>query len=221
MVRLYKTYLRRIPTVSYLKPGFFRRRNFYGYVTRVGDGDNFHFFHTPGGTMMGWGWMPRRRVKNMMERAAKKGKTLHVRLAGVDAPEMAHFGRPAQPYSKEALDWLKDSVLHKYVRVYPYRPDQYGRVVCSVYRRKLLFFRSDVGLNMLKCGLATVYEAKFGSEFGNKEEEYRAAEEKAKQKNIGLWQQPGLMARILGKKGSFESPRDYKTRMTQQQKTGK
>ena len=214
LVRLYKSYLRRIPTADYLKPSFFRRRNLYGYVTRVGDGDNFHLFHTPGGKLTGWGWLPKRRVQDI-DAAAKKKKTVHVRIAGIDAPEMAHFGRPAQPYSQEALDWLKSFVLHKYVRAYPYRPDQYGRVVCTVYRRRWFFFKSDVGLNMLKSGLATVYEAKFGSEFGNKEEQYRAAEERAKQKQIGMWQEPGLVARLLGKSGSFESPRDYKTRMSQ------
>ena len=220
LIRLYKTYLRRIPTVDYLKPSFFRRRNLYGYVTRVGDGDNFHLFHTPGGKLMGWGWLPKRRVQNMVNMAKKK-KTVHVRLAGVDAPEMAHFGKPAQPYSQEALDWLKSFVLHKYVRAYPHRQDQYSRVVCTVYRRRWFFFKSDVGLNMLKQGLATVYEAKFGSEFGNKEAQYRAAEERAKQKKIGMWQEPGLVSRLLGKSQSFESPRDYKTRTAKGEQDGK
>ncbi|KAI7138544.1 hypothetical protein KC352_g30181, partial [Hortaea werneckii] len=53
LIRLYKTYLRRIPNVDYLKPGFFRHRSLYGYVTRVGDGDNFHLYHTPGGKLAG------------------------------------------------------------------------------------------------------------------------------------------------------------------------
>lgn len=219
-IRVWKTYLRRIPTADYLKPGFFRRRNLYGYVTRVGDGDNFHLFHTPGGKMMGWGWFPGRRTQDMFTRA-KKGKTLHVRIAGIDAPELAHFGRPAQPYSQEAIDWLKDFVLHKYVRAYPYRQDQYNRIVCSVYIRRWVFFKTDVGLNMLKRGLATVYEAKFGSEFGNREEEYRATEATAKSKKIGMWQQPGLVARMLGQKNEFESPREYKTRMAGKEKTEK
>lgn len=215
LIRLYKTYLRRIPSVDYLKPEFFRRRSFFGYVTRVGDGDNFHLYHTPGGRLLGWGWL--RRVHNLKGEKLK-GKTMHVRIAGVDAPEAAHFGRPAQPYSQEALDWLRSFVLHKFVRVYPYRPDQYGRVVCSAYRRRWLFFKFDVGLNMLKQGLATVYEAKFGSEFGNNEEQYRAAEERAKQKKIGMWQGTGLVGRMLGRNSSLESPREYKTRHAQQEK---
>lgn len=59
-----------------------------------------------------------------------KDQTLHIRLAGVDAPEvsiiihtvkattgllyvttqLAHFGNPAQPYSSEALDWFVPSL---------------------------------------------------------------------------------------------------------------
>jgi endonuclease YncB( thermonuclease family) len=222
-IRFYKTYVRRIPSTEYLKPGFFRKRTFYGYVTRVGDGDNFHFFHTPGGRLLGWGWAPHRRIKDMMDRAAKAkaGQTLHVRIAGIDAPEGAHFGRPAQPYSKEALDWLRDTILKRYVRVYPFKQDQYQRVVCSVHKWKWGFFKSDVGLNMIKQGLATVYEAKIGSEFGGREEQYRAAEARAKQRKIGMWQDPGLIKRFLGQGAEVESPRAYKKRMSQQEKADK
>ena len=55
---------------------------------------------------------------------------------------------------------------------------------------------------MLKAGLATVYEAKIGAEFGNFEQKYRAAEEKAKRKKRGMW----------GAKGKLETPREFKTR---------
>lgn len=211
LLRLYKTYLRRIPTVDYLKPGLFRRRSIYGYVTRVGDGDNFHLFHTPGGRLMGWGWLPGRKVQRLKSKELKN-RTVHVRIAGVDAPEAAHFGRPSQPYSQEALDWLKGTVLHQYVRAYPYSRDQYERVVSSVFKRKWVFFKSDVGLNMIKQGMATVYEAKFGSEFGGQEAKYRAAESKAKQKGIGMWQS-GIWDRLTGKAKAPETPREYKKRM--------
>ena len=61
-----------------------------------------------------------------------------------------------------------------------------------------------MGLQMLKNGLATVYEAKTGAEFGELEEKYRRAEEWAKARRKGMWS---------GKKKDFESPRDYKNRM--------
>lgn len=224
LVHVYKTYLRRIPTVDYLKPSLFRRRSLYGYVTSVGDGDNFHLFHTPGGRLLGWNILPGRKiaasVKTNNKSAGKKvkGNTVHVRIAGVDAPEMAHFGRPEQPYGREALEWLRGYVSHRFVRVYPYRRDQYDRVVCSVFRRKWGFLKTDVGLEMIKRGFATVYEAKFGSEFGEKEAEYRAAEANAKARKVGMWQEPGFVGRMLGRKQSTESPREYKTRMTKADK---
>ena len=136
---------------------------------------------------------------------------IHVRLAGIDAPEAAHFGRPAQPFSKEALDWLTTYVLGRRVRAYVYKPDQYGRVVATVYVWKGLL-RRDVGLQMLRSGLATVYEAKTGAEFGRgREEKYRKAEWWAKLKRKGIWS---------SKKETFESPRDYKMKFTKGQPAG-
>lgn len=69
-------------------------------------------------------------------------------------------------------------------------------------------------------GLATVYEAKTGSEFGGFEEKYRRAEEEAKGRKVGMWSRPGILARILGKGGNevVETPREYKTRHAGQKK---
>lgn len=214
--RLHRLFLRRIPNANYMTPNRLGKRSMYGYVTSVGDGDNFRLFHTPGGRLTGWGWFPGRRLSKMKK---FQDKTVHVRIAGVDAPECAHFGRPAQPYSQEALDWLRSFILHKYVRVHPYRRDQYDRVVCTAYIWRWGFWKTDVGLTMLKRGLATVYEAKFGSEFGGLEKEklYRETEARAKQRKIGIWKQPGLVQKLLGSKQSFESPRAYKTRMQKEE----
>src|SRR6266536_1837471 len=73
-VRLYRSYLRRIPEATYIRPGFFRKRSLFGTVTRVGDADNFHLFHTPGGRLMGWGWLPGRKVPK--KKADLKGNTV-------------------------------------------------------------------------------------------------------------------------------------------------
>jgi hypothetical protein len=56
-LQLYANYLRRIPGASHVRPSFFRSRSLFGRVTSVGDGDNFHLFHTPGGKAAGWGWL--------------------------------------------------------------------------------------------------------------------------------------------------------------------
>ena len=62
--------------------------------------------------------------------------------------------------------------------------------------------RRDVGKEMVKAGLATVYEAKVGAEFGDFEEKYRAADENSKRKKRGMW----------SAKWKIESPSEFKTR---------
>jgi len=178
----------------------------FGTVTRVGDGDNFHLYHTPGGRLAGWGWLPGRKVP---EKAGDlKNRTIAVRIAGIDAPEGSHFGREAQPYAPEALAWLKSYILNRRIRAYIYKRDQYDRLVATVFVRRGIF-RRDVGLEMLKAGLATVYEAKSGAEFGNLEAKYRSTEAWAKLKRRGMW---------AGSQKNYESPRDYKTRMSEDSK---
>jgi hypothetical protein len=56
-LQIYANYVRRIPGSAYVRPNFFRNRSIFGRVTSVGDGDNFHLFHTPGGRLLGWGWL--------------------------------------------------------------------------------------------------------------------------------------------------------------------
>ena len=110
---------------------------------------------------------------------------ISIRIAGIDAPECSHFGRPAQPFSAEALDWLSSYILNRNVRTYVYKRDQFDRIVGTVYVRKWLI-RRNVGLEMIKRGLATVYEAKSGAEFGGLKDVYIKAEAKAKRKKKGM-----------------------------------
>lgn len=98
------------------------------------------------------------------------------------------------------------------VRAYIYRRDQYDRIVAQVFVRRW-FFKKDVGLEMLKVGLATVYEAKTGAEFGTAEEKYRAAEKKARESKVGMWAKPSFAQRLVGTSSkTLESPREYKNR---------
>ncbi|CRG90411.1 putative endonuclease lcl3 [Talaromyces islandicus] len=209
---VHRRFLRRIPEATNISPSLLRRRSLFGRVTSVGDGDNFRMYHTPGGRLAGWGWLPWKKVPT--SRKELKDRTIHIRLAGVDAPELAHFGRPAQPFSHEAHAWLTSYLLNRRVRAHVLRPDQYRRVIATVYVRNWLDFpplrKRDVSEEMLKRGFATVYEAKTGVEFGTKEREarYREAETVAKNRKQGLWKD------FWRKKGNnFESPREYKTRM--------
>jgi endonuclease YncB( thermonuclease family) len=80
--------------------------------------------------------------------------------------------------------------------------------VATVYVRRPPFFlrRHDVGLEMLRRGLAVAYEGKMGAEFGGPEmeEKYRAAVAMAKEKKKGMWAAKGA---------TKESPMEYKRRM--------
>ncbi|KAK3939145.1 nuclease domain-containing protein, partial [Diplogelasinospora grovesii] len=220
-LQFYRSYLRRIPGTNHITPSFFRKRSLLGKVTSVGDGDNFHLFHTPGGLLAGWGWL-RSIPKNRKE---LKGHTIPVRIAGIDAPENAHFGKPAQPFAAEALEFLRSYILGRRVRAYIYRRDQYERVVATVFvRRPPFYLRTDVGLEMIKKGLATTYEAKSGAEFGGPKTEaiYKEAEAVAKRKGRGMWtdEKGGLFG--LGTKKEVESPRAFKDRMkAMDEKNGK
>lgn len=181
--KFYTRYIRRIRSYLDLSHDILDgQRNLYGKVTRVGDGDNFRFFHTPGGIIAGWGWLRKIPTKPL----ELKDETLMIRLCGVDAPENAHFGKPAQPYSKEALEWLKGYLLDRYVTITPYSIDQYKRVVARAQVWKWTG-RKDVSAEMLRHGLGLVYEGKIGAEFGDNEAWYRKLEAKAKRKKKGLW----------------------------------
>jgi endonuclease YncB( thermonuclease family) len=112
------------------------------------------------------------------------------------------------------MEWLTEYIHNRRVRVYIFRRDQYDRVVAQVFVRKWLR-KKDVGLEMLKSGLASVYEAKSGSEFGTSEQQYRDAEAQAKERKVGMWTKPGILGRLRGESAAkLETPREYKARHT-------
>jgi endonuclease YncB( thermonuclease family) len=173
---LYRRRLRRMPTVTLLPPSAIaNHQSLFGKAVSVGDADNFRLFHTPGGRLLGWGWL--RFVPETRKDLSKAG-TLHIRLAGIDAPEAAHFGNPSQPYAAEAQAWLTNYVLGRRLRVKLLARDRYERVVCSckIWRWGI---RRDVSLEMAKAGWAEVYD-NAGAEYGGLEKELRRAVEVAK-----------------------------------------
>lgn len=53
----YNRYLKQYTNVRDIPANIFKKKWLYGKVTAVGDGDNFHFYHLPGGFFGGWGWL--------------------------------------------------------------------------------------------------------------------------------------------------------------------
>ncbi|GAA5870510.1 hypothetical protein JCM3774_003693 [Rhodotorula dairenensis] len=173
-----------------------RSKRLRGYVTSVGDADNFRFWHQP--TLRPW-------AKPPSKKSDLKNETLHIRLAGVDAPELAHFGNPAQPYADEALDWLTRQLLGRKVRVELFRKDQYGRIVGMCYVRNFPWLRtSNVSELMLKAGYATVYEQANAVHAGRLAEFHRL-EDAAKKARRGMW--------AHGDAAERETPAEFKRRM--------
>ncbi|PWN33487.1 SNase-domain-containing protein, partial [Meira miltonrushii] len=224
----YRRYFKRIPTTAYLTPSSMRSRNtIVGKCVSVGDADGFRIYHTPGPII----------YRHLLYANIKKGsinghsngkgssfntQTISVRLAGADAPESSHFGKPSQPFSKEAKEELESLVLGKEVWCQMAHIDQYQRLVATpyVWHSPYIFGRTNVSLRLVEKGLATVY-SQAGAAYGTAgpitkllrklliplsgEARLRRAMARAKRKKIGVWSLK-----------NFETPEDYKKRMKQQ-----
>ncbi|KXN85225.1 putative endonuclease LCL3 [Leucoagaricus sp. SymC.cos] len=202
---LYARYGRRIQNSDWVTPDLLvKNRWLRGVVTSVGDADNFRFFHTP--SFGGWRWpLKFRRIPTSIKDL--QGQTLHIRVAGVDAPEASHFGRIEQPYAAESLAWLQEKILGKVVYCRLIRRDQYSRVVANVHLAPrflpgAFFFGKNLPLEMLRAGCATTYE-QAGAEYGKEgKEEYLRVEAEARAARKGMW-----------RKGvTIETPAEYKRR---------
>nr|VWO96018.1 Beta-lactamase (EC [Ganoderma boninense] len=159
--RAYVRYLKRIPNSGWVTPDMIKRRRWIrGYVTRC----SFSASRAQG---------------------FKGPDTVAIRIAGIDAPEMSHFGKPAQPFAEESLQWLKNTVHGKIVYCQLLQLDQYKRVVAAPYLKPRflpgwLFRGKSVGLEMLRGGWAVVYK-EAGLVFGQEgEAEYLRLEKEAR-----------------------------------------
>jgi len=185
----HRRYFRRIRNAHWVTPDIIAgERWIRGYVTRVGDADNFRLYHTP---TIGWrGLFKFRHIPPTNKEL--RSETIHVRLAGVDAPEASHFGLPAQEGAKEAKDWLTNAVLGKFVYCQLLHKDQYSRVVADVYLppRLLpgsLFYGRSLSIEFLRTGLVEIYTSS-GAVYGRHTlEEYKSVEEEARLARRGLW----------------------------------
>jgi endonuclease YncB( thermonuclease family) len=105
--------------------------------------------------------------------------------------QLAHFGRPAQPYSAQALEWLKENVEGRYIKCQLLRRDQYQRIVAlPLLPRRHWRWRwwwwlarvhttRNLSLEMVRAGWGVVYE-KTGAEYGQwNKEAYLVAQSEA------------------------------------------
>jgi len=138
-------------------------RNEQGTVVKVIDGDTVHVI------------------------TANKTK-LKIRLYGIDAPETPKINRKTgvvskqgQPYGEEAYEVLKDKTFGKKVRIEIMDIDRYKRMVAV-----LRIGNRNINQEMVIEGWAWAYRQYLDRPYAS---EYIRAEETARAKKLGLWNQ--------------------------------
>jgi len=105
-----------------------------------------------------------------------------IRLAEIDAPEVAHAGgqaqgsQQAQPCGELSKRSLSEMVLGKQVQVVSQAVDRYGRMVAHLFMNSL-----DVNAEQIRLGMAWEYSHYHGNKA------YVALEAGARQAGRGLW----------------------------------
>lgn len=116
------------------------------------------------------------------------------RLIGVDAPEVAHGGHPAQPMGEQAWEGLSGELVQGVNTVLVYGTDKYGRMLCAILDHAGYL----TNLWLVESGLAETYlleRAPFAKGLAE-------AQARAKTERRGIW---GL--------GRYERPSDYRKRI--------
>jgi endonuclease YncB( thermonuclease family) len=119
---------------------------------------------------------------------------VNVRLVGVDSPEIKKGKhKPGQPFGQKAKKLLTRMVLNKQVFIKGYGLGPYNRILAVVY-----VDRKNVNLELVKAGLAEVYQGKPPRGFDLSP--YLTVEAQAKSQRRGMWS--------LGDK--YISPKDWR-----------
>ncbi|HET6725317.1 MAG TPA: thermonuclease family protein [Gammaproteobacteria bacterium] len=107
----------------------------------------------------------------------------HIRIVGLNAPEIAHDGEAAQPFAAAArlrlTHWLATAGNHVEWSAAPDRRDRYGRTLAHVY-----IGGQDAARRLLEAGLAAVIAIPPNV---RRSACYRAAEQIARTHHRGLW----------------------------------
>jgi micrococcal nuclease len=106
----------------------------------------------------------------------------HVRLLGIDAPEMAHDGQPADFLAYKAKVVLTELALHRRISLQYdlLRYDHYGRLLAYLYLPDHTF----INATLVRRGLARVYT--IAPNFGHREE-LLTAQRQAIEADRGIW----------------------------------
>jgi micrococcal nuclease len=135
----------------------------------------------------------------------------HVRLVGVDTPELERGGRPVQYYAEEARKFLTGLVQDKKVTLkipWP-RKDKYGRTLAYLYLENGTFVNAEI----IKQGYGFAY-TKYPFEYMDTFREYQ---KQAMRESRGLWGR-NLVTDGLKAIGPSEANKHYSERVIVQGK---
>ncbi|MEC0709693.1 thermonuclease family protein [Bacillus haynesii] len=110
------------------------------------------------------------------------GQKEKVRLILVDTPETVHPTKPEEPYGKEASNFAKNTLRKQTVQLEMdvEKRDKYGRLLAYVYLKD----GSSFNKVLLEKGYARLAVFPPNIKY---EDEYKQAEEAAKDKSLGIW----------------------------------
>jgi endonuclease YncB( thermonuclease family) len=103
---------------------------------------------------------------------------LRIRVASIDAPEMG------QAFGQRAKQFMSALVFGKDVELRFHTVDRYGRMVTMVF-----VDGRDVGLELIRAGLAWAYEHYLPEASPELQAQYSATETAARVSRLGLWQE--------------------------------
>lgn len=106
------------------------------------------------------------------------GQRIRVRLAGIDAPEMA------MPYGSTAKNMLIQLVGAGDVTVHATKLDRFGRAIAKVIAKD-----GDVNLALINQGLAWHYKRYAHEQTASDADAYAQIENEAKAREAGLWKE--------------------------------
>lgn len=125
----------------------------------------------------------------------RDGTKHRIRIAGIDAPEKG------QPYGEAARSHLGELLAGRTAQVEPIKRDPFGRTVAN-----LRIDGADVGLEMVRAGLAWHFVRYAQDQTPAERDAYARAEQQAREDRAGLWRDPAP-----------EAPWAHRDRMRRQQ----
>lgn len=112
-----------------------------------------------------------------------------LRFFGPDAPEKAKGTRPAQPYAEESAEYVQKLILGKVIPVRILGMDKYRRYLADLYVPGCCHEYYDLGLLLIRNGLAFVYRHKSARYDEETKEKLDETEQLARNEKLNIWSQ--------------------------------